>query len=184
MSHGSNRTDDAERRVLGDAQPVIATHGIGSHELNTGDELDDFELLDLVIEPPDLGLLEFECAEFLSLLITDLADALDGLRPRGQWRVAQLLKSIVRGSDGLIGRLEHAPIAVPLRSGPRLRSLPQLSEDFLNNLTNGFGIGLHGEWSRCVTVRFCYRPTGLAPVARGPLHYLASGFAFVEERPS
>ena len=79
MRHRSDRTDDPERRVLGDAQPVIATHRVSPHELNTRDELDDLELLDLVIEPSDLRLLEFERAEFLSLRVADLAHALDGL---------------------------------------------------------------------------------------------------------
>ena len=57
-----------------------------------------------------------------------------------QRRFAQCLEGFVRGRDGLIDGLEHAPVAVDV---PRLRywlrAFPQRGENLFDNLANGVG---------------------------------------------
>ena len=80
VRHRRDDADDAERGVFLQGDAVLAAEGFGAQELDAGDAVgDDLELLDLVLEPADLGLFQFLAAELLGLVDADLADAVDGL---------------------------------------------------------------------------------------------------------
>ena len=57
-----DRADDAEGRVLLQRDAVVAAAAVGMQPLDAGHELDDLQLLDLVIEPADLRLLQLDAA--------------------------------------------------------------------------------------------------------------------------
>ena len=75
-------------------------------------ELHDFELLDLVVEAPDLGLFELHAAQLFGLLVADAIDAGNGLGAVLHRHVAELFESARGGRDRVIDRAEDAPIAV------------------------------------------------------------------------
>jgi hypothetical protein len=62
MRDRQNGADDAERRVLLQGDAVVAAHAVRLDPLDAGHELHDLQLLDLVLEAADLGLLELELA--------------------------------------------------------------------------------------------------------------------------
>ena len=106
-----DRADDAEGRVFLERDAVIAAARIGPEPLHAGDELDDLELLDLVVEPADLRLVEFELAPHFRVGLGHRLDDLDDLNARGDAALLKLEEGLVRGGAGFVGIGEHAELA-------------------------------------------------------------------------
>src|SRR5262249_16030440 len=82
MGHRRHGTDNAEGRILGQRQSVLARHGIGAKNFDARDAVaDDFELLDLVQKSADPGFLKLHLPQRLGLRDTDSPDALDRFAP-------------------------------------------------------------------------------------------------------
>ena len=79
MRHRSNGSDDAERSIFGDRQTVVTAHRVASERFDTGNQLDDLQLFNLMIQPADLGFFQFQPAEFFGLFGTNSIDTLNGL---------------------------------------------------------------------------------------------------------
>ena len=79
VGDGRDRAYDAEGRVVGEGDAVIAGVAFGAQVLDAGDGGNGVtQLGDLVVEAADLGFLKFSAAEFLGVFDADLADAGDG----------------------------------------------------------------------------------------------------------
>ena len=74
MRAGRHRTDNAERRVFLQRDAVIAAAGIRPEPVHAGNELDDLEFRDFVVEPADFRLVEFELAPGLGVLFGERLD--------------------------------------------------------------------------------------------------------------
>ncbi len=62
MGGRSNSADDPEGGVLFQRNAVVAAAAIRMQPFNAGNQLNNLELLDLVVQPPDLGLFQFDPA--------------------------------------------------------------------------------------------------------------------------
>ena len=83
MRAGRHRTDDAEWRVFLQRDAVIAAAAIRPEPVHAGNELDDLEFRDFVIEPADFRLVEFELAPGLGVLFGKRLDDFLNLTPGG-----------------------------------------------------------------------------------------------------
>ena len=144
MRDGRDGADHAEWGILGHGQPVVAADASHFRNSMPGTSLTMLQLLDLVIEPADLCLFEFQPAQFVGLLIANLVNAGDGFATIGQGGVAELFEALVRGAHGVVDRLEDAPIAVLASAvaAGRARPTSQLGKHLLDNLPNGLFVGL------------------------------------------
>jgi len=91
---------------------MIPRESIALQKLHARNQLDDLQLLNLVIQPPDLRLVQFHAPKLVRLRHAHLLDALDRLGPHFERRFAQLFVSLLRRRDGIINSGEHAPIAI------------------------------------------------------------------------
>ena len=138
VRHRCNHAQHTKRSVFGYAQPMVAADGLRRDHLQAGDFFTHHDqLLDLVVQPADLGLLELDLAEFLRLLDDDIADALDHLAAGFQSSRRQALLSGLGGSygpvDGLedpvhaLGRARRCRQSRPVRAAARLQSAQDLT---------------------------------------------------------
>ena len=75
---GRDRADHAERGVLDDGQAVVAAEHLAPQELDAGRAFAErLQLLDLVLQPADLGLFHLHRAELDALVDRDAADVVD-----------------------------------------------------------------------------------------------------------
>ena len=112
---GVTAAHDAERRVFLQRDAVIAAAGVGSQPFHARHELDDLELLDLVIEPADLRLVEFEFAPRLGVCLGQRLDDLFDLAARGDALFLQLQERFLRGGAGFV---RHRQRRRTCRGGP------------------------------------------------------------------
>ena len=92
-----HRTDDSPRREVDDREAKVAAESHALKELNARHKVaTDLEFLDLMLQPSDLGLVEFNRAPLLSLGHAHLADHLDRFASRGHPEIAELFKRAMR----------------------------------------------------------------------------------------
>ena len=106
-----DRAHDAEGRVFLQRDAVIAAAGVGPEPFHAGDELDNLQLLDLVIEPANLRLVEFEFAPHFRVGLRHRLDDLDDLHARRDAGLLELQEGFLRGGAGFIGVGVHAELA-------------------------------------------------------------------------
>ena len=90
MRAGRDRANHAEGRVFLQCDAVIAAAGVGPEPFNAGDELDDLQLGDLVVQPANLCLVELQFAPSLRVGGGHRLDDVDDLHARGDARLLQL----------------------------------------------------------------------------------------------
>src|SRR5207249_988823 len=111
MGRGRDGGYDAKRRVLLQGNSVVAAAAIRAEPFHTGDELDDFELLDLVIEPANLRFLQFDSPPLDSVGVSHRLYDFYDVRAGGDTFLSQLKKAGMRGRAGFAGVLEDAVLA-------------------------------------------------------------------------
>src|SRR5690349_12340841 len=78
MGDGSDDADDAEWGVLDHRQAMIAAVDLAPHELDAGSFFaEGLELLDLVLQPADLGFVHLHRAELDAVVDRDATDMAD-----------------------------------------------------------------------------------------------------------
>ena len=103
MRAGRDRTDHAKRRVFLQRDAVIAAAGVGPEPVHPGNELDDFELLDFVIEPADFRLFKFKPAPSLGVFLGERLDDFLNLAAGGDAFFLQLQIRLLRRGAGFVG---------------------------------------------------------------------------------
>jgi hypothetical protein len=117
---GRNRADDPEGGVLFQRNAMVAAAGIGMQPFNARNQLDDLELLDLVVQPADLCLLQLDPAPLGGIGFRQGLYDLNHLGPCGDAFLLELEEAGLRGSAGFIGILEDAVFAAANRAGSRV----------------------------------------------------------------
>src|SRR5262245_40643064 len=74
---------------------------------NSGNQLDDFQFFDLVVEPANLRFLQFNPAPFCRIRVGQRLDNLHNLRACSHSLLLQLKKSVLCRGAGLIRILEY-----------------------------------------------------------------------------
>ena len=105
MRAGRDRANDAERRVFLQRDAVIAAAPVRPQPVHAGNELDDLQLLDLVVEPADLGFVEFDPAPRLGVFLGQGLDDSSILRRRPC--LLPIFKNRCGRRAGFVGILEH-----------------------------------------------------------------------------
>src|SRR5260370_42704683 len=110
MRHRRDDAVHAEGSELFEGDAVFAAEGprlqsFDARRLFAGDD----ELLDLVVEPTDLRLLELLAAQLLGPVDHNTANAFDSLAPRLDAHRLVLLLRGGRGDDGPVDVVKHAP---------------------------------------------------------------------------
>src|SRR5579862_774233 len=103
--------DDAEWRVFLQRDAMITAATVRIEPLDTRDELDDFELLDFVVEAADFGFVQLDLAPRLGVGFGHGLDDLNDLGASGYAAFAELQKTFVRGGASFVGILKHAVFA-------------------------------------------------------------------------
>src|SRR5262249_29293001 len=109
MGNWRDAADDAERGVLDNGEPVIAAEDIAFQKLDARRSLaKNLELLDLVLQPPDLCLLHFHRAELNTGVDRNAADVVDDPLSDFQTVCTKLLERLAGRSDSLVSKGKHA----------------------------------------------------------------------------
>ena len=93
------------------AKPVAAAVGGGLQKFDAGHQFENLQLLDLVIEPADLGFVQLHLAPGLGVLLGDRFDELDDRVAVIERKLDQLFLRLGGGGDGLIDVAEDAVLA-------------------------------------------------------------------------
>src|SRR5207253_5290057 len=86
---------------------------VGPKPIHAGNESNDLELLDLMVEPADSRFLEFEAAPRGRVLVGEGLDDFLNLPARGDAFLLQLQEGFVRRRAGFVGVLKHAELVSP-----------------------------------------------------------------------
>ncbi len=92
--------DDAERGEFFQAQAVAAAGGVGLQKFDAGDEFEDLQLFDLVIEPADFGFLQLHRAPLAGVLFGDGLDQLHDRIAIVHRQLHELFLRFVGGGNG------------------------------------------------------------------------------------
>src|SRR6266699_232137 len=107
-SYGAN---DSKRSIFFQRNPVIAAAAIGMQPFHAGDELDNLQLLDLVVEPANLRLGQFSTAPFGGIGVAHRLDDFDNFDTRGDALLLELQVSAMCRLAGFVGVLENSEFA-------------------------------------------------------------------------
>ena len=133
MRGGRDCADNPERRVFFESDAVIATQRGRVQPLHPGDELNNLELLDFVIEAANLGFFQFDAPPLTRVGISHGFDDVNDLSARLDAFLLQLRECVRCGSASLGGVIEDAEVfagAVAL-------------------VTAAVGFAVAGGWTRC-----------------------------------
>ena len=111
MGARGDGSDDAERGVFLEGDAMVAAAGIGAEPVHAGDELDDLELGDLVIEAADLGFVEFDLAPGFGILFGEGFDDLLDFAAGGDAFLLELEEGFLGGGAGFLGGGVDAELA-------------------------------------------------------------------------
>ncbi len=82
VGRGRDRADDAEGCIFFQRDAVIAAQAIGVQPFHARDQFDDFQLLDLMIEPANPGFLQLQPAPLDGISVSHRFDDFHRLPPR------------------------------------------------------------------------------------------------------
>ena len=158
MGDGGDGSDHSERCVLGHGQAPVTRKRVTAEKLGAGNQLDDLQLLDLVIEPADAGFFEFGPPQFVTLRGANPYHAGDRLGPVFDPLLLQLLERPCGGGDGVIHPRKHAPVSVGRWSnlGRRRVTTTQLGQDLFHHCTNDLLIGLNHQETSSLLLAICF----------------------------
>ena len=91
-----------------DAKSVASAGGQRAQIFHAGDQFQDLQLFDLVIQPADFGFLQFHRPPLAGVLLGDGFDQLDDSIAVFHRKLDQLFLGFFRGGDGIVNRVEHA----------------------------------------------------------------------------
>src|ERR1043166_849591 len=111
MSRGRDSRNDTKGSVFLERYAVVATASVRAQPFNAGHKLDDLQLLDLMIEPPNFRFFQFNAAPLDSVRISHRFYDLDDFLAGGDTLLLQLQKAGVRGGASLVGLLEDTVFA-------------------------------------------------------------------------
>ncbi len=116
MRDRRDRPDDAEGGVLVQGDAVATAEGIGTQRLDARHALGtDYELVDLVFQPADLGLFQLLTTQLLRLVFANAANAIDSFPALVEIARFELLLRLAGRGHGIINILKQAPITLTRR---------------------------------------------------------------------
>ena len=113
-----DRADHAERGVFDHGQAVVAAEHLAAQELDARRPLAErLELLDLVLEPADLGLFHLHRAQLDTLVDGDPANVADDAFAVFESALGELLERFPRGGDRFVRVVKNPVAAREARAG-------------------------------------------------------------------
>src|SRR5439155_14904347 len=98
--------DHPEGRVLFECNPVIAAAAIRMQPLDSGHQLNNFQLFNLMVEPANLRFFEFQASPLRGVGVANRLDEVDDFGASGDALLLKLQISSARRVTSLIGVLE------------------------------------------------------------------------------
>ena len=125
VGHGRDGADHAEGGVLDHRQAVVAAEDLAAEELDAQRPLAQrLELLDLVLQPADLGLFHLHRAQLDALLDGDAADVADDAAAVGQRHGREPLEGLAGGGHRRVDVGEQAEAALLAAVAPAPAAVP------------------------------------------------------------